>query len=261
MKYSVTTLAVIISIFLVAQFVGLAINNNYLITEELPYGLEPIEMEPGVSPWFFIGLILFFSAAMFFFMKKFKFDILMKFWFFAVILICISISLSAFISSGIALLVALSISILKFKEFDLYVHNLAEILVYGGLVVIFAPIFNLYAIILLLILISLYDYIAVFITKHMVALAEMQQNLGIFSGIVVINKGEAAILGGGDIAFTLLFAAVVLREFSMLSAILSILGSALFISLLMIFGKKNKFYPAMPFVAAGCILGFLISIL
>ena len=261
MKYSLTTLAIIISLFLVAQFVGLAVTNNYLIKDELPYGLEPIEMEPGISPWFFIGLIVFFSGLMFLFMRKFKFNIIMKFWFFAVVLICMSISLSAFISSGIAFLVALSLAILKFKEFDVYIHNLGEILVYGGIVVIFAPIFNLYAIVILLILISLYDYIAVFVTKHMIALAEMQQNLGIFSGFVVINKGEAAVLGGGDIAFSLLFAAVVLRDFGMINAIFSVLGAALLISILMVIGKKKKFYPAMPFVTAGCILGFLISIL
>ncbi len=261
MKYSITTLAIILSLFLVAQFVGLAVNNNFLIAEELPYGLEPIEMEPGISPWFFIGAIVIVSALMFLFMKSMRFDFLIKIWFFLVVLLCISISLSAFMSSTIAFLVALSLTILKFKELDLYIHNLGEILVYGGIVVIFAPMFNLIAIILLLILISIYDYVAVFITKHMVGIANMQQKLGIFSGLLVPHRGEVAVLGGGDIAFTLLFAAVVLREFNMFSAILSVIGATLFIGALMLLGRKGKFYPAMPFVTAGCLIGFLISII
>ncbi len=261
MKYSITTLAIILSLFLVAQFVGLAVNNNFLIKEELPYGLEPIEMEPGISPWFLISAIIIISVLMFFFMKSMKFDFLMKIWFFLVVLLCISIALSAFMSSTIAFLVALSITILKFKEFDVYIHNLGEILVYGGVVVIFAPMFNFIAVILLLFLISIYDYIAVFITKHMVGLAKMQQKLGIFSGLLVPHKGEVAVLGGGDIAFTLLFASVILREFNMFSAILSIIGATIFIGTLMLLGKKGEFYPAMPFVTAGCLLGLLISII
>jgi len=259
MKYSFFTISILIVLFLCAQFVGLTVNKIYF-ESELPYGLQPPEIEPSFSPWFFVGAIVIFSV-LFLMLKRFKMDILMKLWFFVAFTTCIAITLSAFIASWIAVFVALAIACLKFKEKDLYVHNLAELLVYAGVVAIFAPMLNLWAVIVLLILISVYDFVAVFITKHMVALAKIQESMGIFAGLVVANKDEVAILGGGDIAFSLLFAVVVMREFGMINSLFAIAGTAIALSLLMLIGKKKKFYPAMPFVTAGAVLGFLISLI
>lgn len=258
MKYSILTLLIILSLFLITQFVGLSANRIY-INKELPYGLKPPKIEAKISPWFFISAIVIMSLL--FLTMKVKFKLLLKLWFFIAFTICCAITLSAFIEGWISIFIALTISILKFKERDIYVHNLGEILVYGGVVAIFSPIFKFWSSILLLIIISIYDYIAVFITKHMIGLAKMQEELGIFSGLIVVNKGEVAILGGGDIAFSLLFSVTVLREFGMLSALLSIYGATLLLSILMLVGKKKKYYPAMPFITVGLIFGFLISLI
>jgi presenilin-like A22 family membrane protease len=160
-----------------------------------------------------------------------------------------------------AIVAAAVITLLKFKETDIVTHNLGEILLYGGIVALFVPMLNLFAVTLLLIIMSVYDFIAVFITKHMVSLAKMQESLGIFSGIIVVNKDEVAILGGGDIAFTMLFASVVLRDFGSMPALLAVYGAALGILALIIIGEKKKFYPAMPFVTIGCLLGYGLSMI
>ena len=125
MKYSVLTLAIVLSLFLVTQFVGLTANSIYL-ESELPYGLKPPELEPEVSPWFFISMIVVISI-IFFVMRKFRFEFLMKLWFFIAFVVCVAITLSAFIEHWIAIIVALAIVMLKFKERDIYVHNLGEI--------------------------------------------------------------------------------------------------------------------------------------
>lgn len=259
MKYSFFTIGIIIILFLSAQFVGLAVNKVYF-ENELPYGLQPPEIEPSFSPWFFVSAIIVFSV-LFLFLKKFKMDILMKLWFFIAFTVCMAITLSAFMVSWIAFFVAFAIVILKFKEKDLYVHNLGEILIYGGVVAIFAPMLDVWTALILLVAVSIYDFIAVFITKHMVALAKIQEGLGIFSGLLVSIKNEVAILGGGDIAFSLLFAAILLRDFGMINAIFAVCGTAVALTALMLFGQKKKFYPAMPFVTAGAVLGFLISLI
>lgn len=259
MKYSIPTFLTILTLFLITQFVGLTANEIYL-SSKLPYGLEPPKVEQNTSPLFFISMIVVVSVV-FIVMQKLRFRILMKAWFFIAITTCIAVTLSAFIKPWIAIILSLVIVVMKMKERDIYIHNLGEILVYGGVVALFAPILNFWTALILLILMSIYDYIAVFITKHMINLAKMQGELGIFSGLMVRNKDEIAILGGGDIAFTLLFAVVVLKQFGMISALLSIYGSALFITILMIIGKKKKYYPAMPFVTAGSLLGFIISLI
>lgn len=148
----------------------------------------------------------------------------------------------------------------------------------------------------LLLVISAYDMYAVWKSKFMVKLAKYQiQKLRIFTGFFLPYistkalkelkkvqrlkrlkklkpktkaklkgkriKVSLAILGGGDVAFPLIFAGVVLRAHSFASAL--IVSIAVTISLFFLFAiaKRERFYPAMPFLTAGCIAGYLISLL
>lgn len=258
MKYSLVTTCIILSLFLLTQFIGLYVNNVFF-EKNLPYGLQPPKVKPKQSPWFFVSMIIT-ASILFFLMKRFNLEALLKIWFFIAFTICLAITLSAFMSPWIAIFVAASLIILKIKEKDLFVHNLTEILTYGGIVAIFVPMLNLLYATIVLIIISIYDFIAVNITKHMIGLAKMQEKLGIFSGLIVINKDDVAILGGGDLAFSLLFATVVLRDVGVVNALLTVYGTAIAILILTSIGKRKKFYPAMPFITAGALLGFLISL-
>lgn len=76
---------------------------------------------------------------------------------------------------------------------------------------------------------------------------------------------KQAILGGGDVVFPLIFSGVVLGwlfnlGFSRIQSYgLSLITSAfilLSLYLLFYYGKKDRFYPAIPFIAAGCYVGF-----
>ena len=57
-------------------------------------------------------------------------------------------------------------------------------LVYG-IAVVLVPIMNIYAAFGMLALISLYDFWAVFKTKHMVSLAKGQQEANVFTGLMI----------------------------------------------------------------------------
>jgi len=259
MKYSLLTMTLIITLFLIAEVFGLFVTSHFIFAE-LPYGLKPPEVQTEMSPILILTAII--VASLFFLgLQKLKLEILIKLWFFVAVLVSISVSLSAFIVSWIAFIIALTITIMKFKERDVYVHNLGEILLYGGLVALFASVLNITFAIILLLAVSVYDFIAVNITKHMVGLAKLQQSLGIFTGLIIINKNEFAILGGGDIAFTLLFATVALKDLGVPSALFVIYGATIALMVLMLIGKKKKYYPAMPFITAGSLLGLLISII
>lgn len=259
MKYSVMTMVIVISLFLATQFVGLAVN-QYYNTQELPFGLKPPEVEQKFSPLFFIGAIAVVTL-IFFAFKHLNLEMLIKIWFFSAFTMGIAVTLSAFIEPVFAIFAALVITLLRFYETDIYTHNIAEIFLYGGIVSLFVPILNIWGAVLLLIAISVYDFVSVFMTKHMVELAKMQEGLGIFTGLVVSYKNEMAILGGGDIAFTMLFAAVLLRDFGFIPAMMAVYGAALGLIVLIIIGEKKKFYPAMPFVTIGSLLAFGISLI
>lgn len=73
---------------------------------------------------------------------------------------------------------------------------------------------------------------------------------------------KTAILGGGDIAFPLIFAGAVMKAYnSWLAALIIVATTTLALFLLLTYGKKDKFYPAMPFISAGCLLGYLIVLI
>ena len=93
----------------------------------------------------------------------------------------------------------------------------------------------------------------------MIVLAETQFKLNIFSGLKVSVGETSAVLGGGDIAFPLILAGVILRDYSLLGAILVIYGSIIGLVSLILLGEENKFYPAMPFITAGSLLGLFIN--
>ena len=91
----------------------------------------------------------------------------------------------------------------------------------------------------------------------MIELANFQAKLKIFAGVLIPYRKGMAILGGGDIGFPLLFAGVVMKSFGFKALIIS--GFAT-LSLLFLFwmSEKKKFYPAMPFITAGCFLGYAV---
>ena len=151
---------------------------------------------------------------------------------------------------------------------------------------IFVPMINLFAAFMLLIIISIYDYISVYKTKHMIRLAKFQSSSKVFAGLMIpyekgkisvkgikdlktkteAKKSRVAVLGGGDIGFTLIFAGVVMKGLmlkeTILIGFLKTLIIPIFVSMaliiLLIKGQEDKFYPAMPVLSLGCFLGYLV---
>lgn len=81
-------------------------------------------------------------------------------------------------------------------------------------------------------------------------------------GRVVKAKTGSAILGGGDIAFPLLFSGVLFKTTGMIFApVITSITSMLALGLLFFYSQKKKFYPAMPFIATGLFIGYGIVLL
>jgi presenilin-like A22 family membrane protease len=157
---------------------------------------------------------------------------------------------------------------LKIHKPNTYTHNVSELFIYGGLAVIIVPVINLQATIILLVVVSIYDIIAVFYTKHMIKIAKFQSKAKLFAGLFLPYKTKKAkkknkkvniaILGGGDMAFPLIFAGVAMKTFGFLKTNIIPLFAAAGLITLFLIAKKKKFYPAMPFITAGCFLGYFI---
>lgn len=301
MKHNLKITVLILVMFLITQFIGIYVTNNYLNEENnLPFGLEPpqIEKESDYSI-LLVGIIFAFVIAIliFLFLTKFKIEFLLKLWFFVVVTIALSISFFSVTKSfdklvwGIPLiagLVALFLAIIKTYKRNFLAHNFTELLIYPGIAAVFVPLLNIYTILGLLIIISVYDMWAVWHSGVMQKMAKYQiDKLKIFSGFFVpyvskkmrkkvktwkktLKKSElkkkkikvnVAILGGGDVVFPIITAGVMLKTLGLGSAILVVLGAALGLAGLFLFSKKKKFYPAMPFITAGILVAIGLSYL
>ena len=287
MKHTPRATLLLIGIFVAAQIIGLLITVKYLdyettvttgdVTfEALPFDIERPQVNESISFVYIIAAVLL-GTIILLYIVKFRKIGLWKVWFFSAIFICLTISLAAFLSDILSAFIAFVIAMLKVFKPSKITHNLSEILIYGALAALFVPIINIFSAFMLLFFISVYDAYAVWKSKHMIVMAKFLTSTNLFAGISVpyktgkkgktTGKIRSAVLGGGDIGFPLIFTGVVLKTLIqgglglnmafMLSLIITVLvGITLFI--LLYKAKKEKFYPAMPFLSLGCILGYFI---
>ena len=276
MKHNLSVTLLLVALFFLAQLIGVFILDQYVTVERtivdgetivayewvaLPYNLERPEFDEETSylPLILVILVATGLALVLFRLKAFR---LWKLWFFLSVLFCLLIAFNVFFSTAIALLVALAFTILKIFKQNVYVHNFTELFIYGGLAAVFVPILTIWSASILLIAIAIYDAIAVWKTKHMVSLAKFQSKVKLFAGLMIPYKNgkHTAILGGGDIGFPLLFTGAVMKTYGLSSLIISCFVTLSLLILLWL-AEKNKFYPAMPFLAAGCFLGYGVLLL
>ena len=281
MKHTLKITVILVLLFFLSQIVGLAITNQYIdhektaetgVTawEELPYEMERPPVEES-SSFIYILIAVLLGTGLLMLLIKFKKVNLWKFWFFISVVLCLTIALKPFMRQEIALTISFVFALFKVIRPNIIVHNITEVFIYGGLAAIFVPIMNLYAVFMLLLIISGYDIYAVWKSKHMVKLARFQTSSRVFAGLSIpykmpkkedkrkagkVEKIKTAILGGGDIAFPLIFAGVVMKNTGFLiSLIIPVFVSAALL-ILLTKSKKDKFYPAMPFLSLGCLIGY-----
>jgi len=275
MKHTFKVTSIILLLFLATQLLGLVIVKQYLPRETLPFNIEKPQIDEKTSfiP-IFITIIL--ATVIAIVLIRFSAIRLWKLWFFLSVLFTLVVAFSAFIPQVMALIIALILSLWKVLKPNIIVHNFTELFIYGGLAAIFVPVLSIFSVSVLLILISIYDMIAVWKTKHMISLAKFQAHSKTFAGLLIPYslrlkkpkvKGKmkevpvrTAILGGGDIGFPLLFAGVVLKTSSFSNAFIISIFAALALMFLFAIAKKTKFYPAMPFIAVGCFIGYLVTL-
>lgn len=296
---------VLLAMFLVAQFIGIYVSTSYLPHQQtvfnnqtgelenhsvynLPYGFNPPEDVSPTSSVISIMISIFIAVGIIFLFMRFRAETLLRVWFAFVVMIGIALALNAFLSkiviysSAIALLVALPLAILKVYRRNIVIHNITELLIYPGIAVIFIPLLNVWAAVVLLVLISLYDAYAVWHAGFMQKMAKYQiEKLRVFSGFFIPYvksnsriasapkklqnkknmKVQVAILGGGDVVFPIIVSGVVMRFMGIVPALLVSFGATLALAVLFYFSEKGKFYPAMPFISVGCLVGLALGYL
>ncbi|MFC1698237.1 presenilin family intramembrane aspartyl protease, partial [Nanoarchaeota archaeon] len=328
MKHELRVTIIIILIFLVTQIFGLYTINkqvdilpagsiipgtNDTTTKNIPIMNDPLSdqkltREEGSTGLIIIVIAVALGTILLLTLVKFRQRRIWKMWYFLAVLLTMGITFKVYVEEwipdiGIVIAVAFGLafilSLLKLYKPNTYIHNITEVFMYTGIALVFLMYFTVFWFIMLLLLISIYDIIAVWKTKHMVDLAEFTIKSNLFAGFsipytpkhkamkklkkpkkpdkvknsdkkssksikYVKVEQKTAILGGGDVAFPLIFAGVVLAELrtflqptpAFLYSLIVIFFITLSLFGLFVFAKKDRYYPAMPFITAGCLIGY-----
>jgi len=301
MKYDIKIVIVLVTLFFIAQIIGLSIIYKDIKVQVVEGVTEVVHGETVIGPrpelygpqtfiWMISSILL--MTGLLLLLIKFQKINWVKVLFFSASFLTISVALGVLIDPNLAYLIAFALAIMKVFKPNKLAHNIIEMLMYSGLAVLLVPLFDLTWMILLLVAISAYDIYAVWRSKHMVKMATFQIKSKIFTGLLIplkesvkVGKGpikvdkrvkgekvkvEEAIMGSGDVAFPLMFSGVVMERLIKVSqltkeiAFMKTLAIPIVVSLVLLFlliqGRKGKYYPGMPFITAGCLLGSFFTL-
>lgn len=316
MKHTAKVTLMLLAIFFLAQVLGIFAVAHSMEVETLPDGNVSVtypdtavgerpDMD-GISSFLYILASIGIGTGLLLVLIRFRKLNIWKIFFFLAIWMSTAILLGVFIDPNIGLVIAFILALAKLKSRNFILFNITEVLMYGGITVLFAPLLEIWWMAALLIIISVYDMFAVWQSKHMVKMAKSMTKNNVFAGFTIPYKAKKktaekrisekdakdvenkkhqdkqkkskirdkkekvniAILGGGDVAFPLLFAGTAVnflvksfmlpKYMAFLQALLIPVFVTLALFLLFWKAKKDKFYPAMPFVSAGAFAGFAI---
>ncbi|MDI6826710.1 MAG: presenilin family intramembrane aspartyl protease [Candidatus Aenigmarchaeota archaeon] len=289
MKYDLKTVIILMSLFLISQIVGLGLIYKDMKVEVIEGKREVLHSETVLGPrpslygwetfvWIISGISISTGLVLLIvWLKKINW---WKLLFFTSIFFAVSLALGTLLNPLLAFTLAFILALVKVLRPNIIVHNITEILMYAGIAILLVPLFDVLWVIILLLVISLYDIYAVFKSKHMVKMAKFQMKSRVFAGILIpfkkIKRGRKkqvvdAIIGGGDVAFPLIFSGVVMEglvksvQLTKEIAFLKTLIIPVFVTLTLLFllfkGREGKFYPAMPFITAGCLISYVVILL
>ncbi|MFH1400751.1 MAG: presenilin family intramembrane aspartyl protease [Nanoarchaeota archaeon] len=304
MKHTASITFFLLAIFLITQITGLTLLRFYGIGDiSMKDGVVTIDhsqtvedfspQTSGVGSFIYLVSAILIGTVLVLAIIRFNKPMVWKWWFFLAVAISIGVVFSAVLGVyWLAFIIGGVLAFLKLRWPNVLIHNFTEILMYSGIMLLLAPRLDLFWAIMLLLVVSAYDMFAVWKSKHMVKMAVFQTKSKMFAGLMIPYGGAAgpareskdvpasqmlskkghknAILGGGDVAFPLIFSGVLMEHLILTgvepnlalakSLIVSVMVTVSLLALFL-FAKKDRFYPAMPIVTAGCLVGAVIALL
>jgi len=260
MKYE--PLILIVLLYVSIQLMGLQIGSELI--EEIESGeILPVVEEPEnplTSLIIFVYILI--GTGILLLLLKFGLYFIIRIMSFFFLLIGLSFTLW-FLFGVIGLLLAAALFILSiWKSKNPAIMNIVLIFTIPGIGALFGSSIAFIPALILILILSAYDLVAVFGTKHMITLAEGTKDK--IPLMFTIPFGDRFLgLGTGDLAIPLIFSVSVMRDYSFTNAIVTAAGGLIGIVLLFVYilNKKKCALPALPPICAGLIAGFGVSLL
>lgn len=265
-------------IFLITQGLGLVVAWRLLQTRLRTHVPPELRVTPGLSVLdfllsFFLATIIILILLRLFKRSVIAFEIIFAFTVFVGSLIVFE----TFFDELVAFLLAILVAAVRFLIPRVWIQNAVIIISVAGISAWLGLSFSLLAILVILLILSIYDVIAVYKTKHMVSMFRDLMEKGVYFSTIVPERTEQLshnltevqpekgflFLGTGDTAIPLMFAVSAL-PFKLISSLAIMIGALLGIfamHLLFISQKERRPMPALPPIALGSIIGFLVSLI
>ncbi len=259
----------LITLFILAQMIGLF--SGIMIFWDMPDNpyvqsmMMTSDSEDPANAFFFITYIIAGAAIMVLIIRFLKFPIIFRIMEFFLIAGSSSIVFYSFLRlgydfefsmcAGITLGIALSAIRIRIPQ----MKNMAVVLATAGVGVVFGVSLGIVPLVILLILLSIYDFVAVFMTKHMVELAEyiVEKDLAftITSRERISEKKERRLdLGSGDLIAPIMLEVSTLT-LSPLATVMTFIGATVSASVfLLLVCNKKMVLPALPPIVGGMLL-------
>jgi presenilin-like A22 family membrane protease len=181
-----------------------------------------------------------------------------------------------FIAFSLDFLFALALTVWKFLRPTITSQNVAAIFSGSGVGALLGMSLGIAPCIIFMMILSVYDFVSVFITKHMVSMAKAITERPMAFTIAAPHEFKKAKyvptknakqkvhifqLGLGDIIIPLMFSVSIMNRFTIFNSIAAVIGSIIaLIVLTMIITRKPMALPALPFICTGALAGYLISL-
>ncbi|PKP53221.1 MAG: hypothetical protein CVT90_02300 [Candidatus Altiarchaeales archaeon HGW-Altiarchaeales-3] len=258
------TLLTLIGIYVLSHAAGLYVGVDLIgffseskNAEFLTFG-NPDDI--AVSAQLFLGILVL--TVIILLLIDYKMNFLIKFLMTIAAASGLVITLHSFIGWEFAVLFTFAIIFLNFKLNNDHFNNLTLILVIGGIGAYIGSNIRVIPCIVFLILLAVYDLIAVYGTKHMITLAEEGDGSFTFMLIIPFGKDEIEI-GTGDFIVPVIFSVTLLvtSGYGLTYAIAAAFGGLIGLVALFIhaIGKEHLAFPALPPITAGLLLGFAVA--
>lgn len=161
---------------------------------------------------------------------------------------------------------AFVLTIWKMIKPNHFKQNIALIFSVAGAGAVIGTSMDLLPIMIFILILSVYDFISVFITKHMIYMAKaITETPTAFTAAIPCKQGKfehVYQLGGGDLVMPLVISSSVLINYGFKEMLFTSAGS--FIALMILFYfvmKKPIALPALPPICAGSLIGFAIGLI
>lgn len=267
----------LVALFLLANLLGLLAASNLQGTAVVEQAAAQHE---GAASGVFFFLLIGAATALMLALYRLNAEILIRAWMFLALFMTTFLFFGAFFDLVTTTLMTGLVFIGRHRARSFAARNAYTVFPFAGAGALFGSIIGFAPAVLLLALLSVYDWFSVNISRHMVSLAKAGVASDTFMGFSYpkgdvdmdemeqVPPGEAdgetvqvGMLGGGDIVIPMLFAVAVLRDFGPLPALTAVVGAAVLLHLLLTKSREGTFYPAIPVVASGAAGGFLVGLL